>query len=164
MALRQARIAAKSRDAEVFLYILERYIENPHLFGVRGFINRHMQEINITVQGPQPTRQNRDIIDQQVRKLSDGKFTLEDIYHVMSSMQNICLLIGHRFMSERLTLEFYAIIRRMWDLLEPMVKFEQERRKADKEYAPWFCDDFERVAIEMRDPGYLARFGIKQSG
>ena len=56
-----------------------------------------------------------------------------------------------------LAAELYAIVLRMWDLLEPMIRFERERRKADGEIASWFCDDFEKLALEMRSGGDWAR-------
>jgi len=153
-AVIQLWLIRRDRDAEMAIEILE-HLEDPSLFRMRGFINKHINDINQNLTADTP----RETVDEQVKRLSgENKWDLEDIFRVVNVLNHTCLFIRKDFISDEIALEFYPVITRMWTLLAPLIYWERRRRsEVDELKSHWYSDHFEKVARKMLSPEYTAK-------
>ena len=122
----QLKAMTKARQLESILIIL-RYIDDIELLRVRYFVYEHAERLKALFDVPY-TWENRKIIDEEVRKMSDGKVELHKIDLWINALNNICFLVREEYAPPKVVSDFMKnTLLHCWYAFAPYIEHRRSR-------------------------------------
>lgn len=140
----------RSSELSTTLQILERYIEDRHLFAVRDFIHKHMEEVNNTwvarimtdvgiEAGKKPSCDQRRLLthrSKEIEKMVKGlskreqyeEYKLRDLYLVINTLNHTALLIKKDSIFGDVARDLEKLLRGIYPKVEQLITYERARR------------------------------------
>ncbi len=137
VALERLRTAQQSRELQLVLPILERFMDDPSLAETRSFVYDHANDLDDMVRntaGHEPLdaaayKAARETIDRKIVYLSKGRQSLGTIYGLVNSLNHVSALLDTHLSQSSWFFDFHDPILGMWETLGPLVILERQWRR-----------------------------------
>jgi hypothetical protein len=122
----QLKAMTKARQLESILVIL-RYIDDIELRRARYFIYEHSGKLKLLLDEPF-SWDNRKLIDQEVRRLSNDKVELDKIDLWINALNNICFLVREEYAPPEVISGFMKnTVLHCWYAFTPYIEHRRNR-------------------------------------